>query len=607
VIRPVEDTAGPMDRRWRWSLGAVVAVGLLSYVNAVGGEFVFDDLQLIVNNDLIKTPGHVGEIVFSNLWDALGRGSNYYRPLPPLLFMLLHAVFGLQPKPFHLVNIALHAGTAALVFLLARELLAAGAGRAATRAPWPALVAGLLFAAHPIHAEAVAWISGVMDVSATFFSLLALWTYVRSTRPGRFQLVAYGVSLAALMLALLSKEPAVVVPVLLVLYDLLYRRHAVAGLGAAARRWAPPLAVVGVYLALRIVALGRLAPLRTAADIDPTAMLVNLPVLFSRYVQKLIVPTGLTVVHDLGPPLPPVSLRAVAALTVVALCAVAVAWAARRDHRALMAAMIFVLPLLPSLYVPALSQRLSNAFAERYAYFPSAGAALAVAIVLDRLARQRPRWYRVMLPAALAVAAVFGGMTLARNTVWTDSYTLWSDAVRKTPDLPVAHTNLGLALIRLGRADEGRHELQTALRLDPTLAEQSLISGVNAARRGQFLVAILAFQTALAYTPDLVEARYNLAVAFDGKGWTDLAIAEYRAAIALAPRHADAHNNLAILLAQHGRLDEAVSHFEASVGARPDDGQFRLNLARAYELTGRSALAEEQRRAAARPGATSAR
>ena len=579
---------------------AIVALAALCYANALHGDFVFDDGSLIVNNDVIKHPRNASAVFFSNLWGLIGQDTNYYRPLPLLLFMALHALFGKSPEAFHLVNIGLHAGTTALVFLTARTLLARSGARSAP-ASYAAFAAAALFAVHPVHTEAVAWISGVMDVACAFFSLLALYLY--ATRDDRaWSLLREALSLAALLLGLFSKEPAAVVPLVLVAHDLLFCRHRVSSLTRALRRWGPPFGVLIAYLVLRRMALGGLAPFASDEQGRSLQVILAVPRLFTLYLQKLAVPVALNAAHHFRPGVwtwPEVLLDGATLAVFVAL-----AWAAlRAGGTAAFGTLLCVLTLAPSLCVTALGQDLSGAFAERYLYFPSVGAALVVSAGLTRLESlgRRARW--AAWAGLTVLVLVFGAMTLSRNIVWSNSVTLWSDCVRKSPDLPLARENLGLALVGTGHREEGTRELQVALRLDPRLAQSSLVSGVMAAKKGQMLQAVLSFQTALLYKPDFAEAHYNLAAAYEHMGWISAAIQEYRATLAQDTNHADANNNLGILLAQTNRLDEAIDHFNAAIRSRPGDPELHLNLARAYDAKGLAREGAEQRSLAA-PAAT---
>ncbi len=123
--------------RARLSVLIVVAACVLVYANALRNDFVFDDVQLVKDNEAIRSIGSVPEIFTGNLWGILGKASNYYRPLPPLLYMATYGLFGLTPWAFHLLNVVLHAGASILVFLIASRLLRRS-GQRRERGPGPA-------------------------------------------------------------------------------------------------------------------------------------------------------------------------------------------------------------------------------------------------------------------------------------------------------------------------------------------------------------------------------------------------------------------------------------------------------------------------------------
>lgn len=588
-----------------WMALGVFVLGALCYLNALRGEFVFDDIKLIVNNDIIKDPRNASQIFFTNLWGLLGRDSNYYRPLPPLVFMLLHALFGLQPEPFHVVSVALHAATTSLVFLTARALLDA-AGTRPVQARWAAFAGAAVFAVHPVHSEAVAWISGVMDLSCAFFSLLALYLYVTADSSGR-RLPRELVSLGALLLGLFSKEPAAVVPFVVVAYDLMFGPRRVARLADALRRWGPPFAVLVAYLALRGYVLGGVAPFSRAEPPSSLDVVLMVPRLFALYLQVLVVPVGLNVLHDIEPVTALTSPALMWSFVIIGAFG-ALSWLALRAGRvAAFGLVLFLLPLAPALYVPALGQEMSLLFAERYLYLPSVGAAVLLSACLATLGSRSQQVQVGLSATVIVVVGLFAGMTISRNSVWKDGVALWTDCVQKSPGLGIAHEGLGLALLRRGQASEGTRALQVALRLEPDLAQRSLNNGLGAARSGLMLQAVLSFQTAIIYKPDFVDAHYNLGIAFEHLGWSMAAMQEYRATLARDAGHVDAHNNLGVLLAQQGRLDEAIDHFTAAARSRPSDPELHLNLARAYDARGVPKKAEEHRALAALAGTAPAK
>uniref|UniRef100_A0A669DCR3 dolichyl-phosphate-mannose--protein mannosyltransferase n=1 Tax=Oreochromis niloticus TaxID=8128 RepID=A0A669DCR3_ORENI len=194
------------------------AVALVLYVNTLGADFCYDDSRAIkTNQDLLpETPWT--NIFYDDFWGTLltHSGSHKsYRPLCTLSFRLNHAVGGLEPWGYHLVNVVLHGAVTGLFTSLARLLLGGGL--------W-SLLAGLLFAAHPIHTEAVSGVVGRADEGAALFFLLSLLCYIRHCRlrgrAGSWRLVAWFLgSLGCAACSMLWKELGVTVLAVSALYD----------------------------------------------------------------------------------------------------------------------------------------------------------------------------------------------------------------------------------------------------------------------------------------------------------------------------------------------------------------------------------------------------
>ena len=582
--------------RARLCVLVVVAACALSYANALSNDFVFDDVQLVKDNDAIRSIASVPEIFTGNLWGVLGKASNYYRPVPPLLYMSVHALFGLAPWAFHLLNVVLHAGASILVFLIASRLPSRPDGSGANVVP--ALLAALLFAVHPLHTEAVTWIAGIMDVSSTFFALLSFYAFLRADDAALLSGPRI-LSLASFFVATLCKEPALLLPALILACDYLRRRPADRSLARSAMRSVPYLAVVGVYLAMRAHALRGLAPMtRGESDLAAYQTVINIPPLFALYLWKLAAPLRQNVLYHVPPVTSLAEPRAVVGLLVATAFAVVAFWAARRRGALLLPLAFLALPLAPALYLPGLTQKPVNAFAERYAYFASVGFVLLVGAGLFWLGSRSPRAYTRAVGVLTLVIVIFAVLTVQRNVVWKDNLTLWSDSVTKSPASAFAHENLGYALFYAGRPVEGARELRTALALDPEIPSSIVATGIAYSKKGLLKKAILEFSTALMFDPDMVDAHYNLGLALHERGWLDAAIAHYERALALDPGLADAHVNLGIARAEKGDLDQAVAHFRTAVDLAPADRAARFNLARAYAAKGLREQADEQRRIA---------
>jgi tetratricopeptide (TPR) repeat protein len=579
--------------RTRVCVLVVVAACAIVYASALWNEFVFDDVQLVKDNDAIRSVASIPEIFAGNLWGVLGKTSNYYRPGPPLLYMGVYALVGLAPWAFHLLNVVLHAGASVLVFLIASRLLCRPAGGGAHVVP--ALLAALVFAAHPLHTEAVTWIAGIMDVSCTFFALLSFYGFLRADDappPGGARIL----SLVSFFLATLCKEPALLLPPLILACDYLRRSPADRSFGLSVKHSLPYLAVVGVYLAMRAHALRGLAPLtRGETDLGLYETVINIPPLFALYLGKLAVPLRQNVLYHVPPVTSLAEPRALVGWLVVIGFVAAALWAARRSQTLFLSLAFLALPLAPALYLPALTQKPVNAFAERYAYFASVGFALLVGASLLWLGSRSRKAYAGAVGVLTIVIVVFAVLTVQRNAVWRDNLTLWSDSVTKSPGSAFAHANLGYALFYAGRPAEGARELRTALGLDPEIPHSIVATGIAYSKKGLLTKAVLEFSVALMFDPDMVDAHYNLGLALQEKGWLDAAIAHYEKALAIDPRLQAAHVNLGIAWAEKGDLDKAIVHFRAAVDLAPDDRAARHNLARAYAAKGLREQAAEQR------------
>ena len=141
-------------------LAVIILTSIGVYGNAIFNGFVVDDMHQVVENPWIRDVSYLKEICSSNVWAFEGRDSNYYRPLMHVAYMGVYHLVGLHAWGFHLLNALLHAGATALVFLVGSRLFGRSEGSGIHPIATPALVAALLFATHPVHTEAVAWVAG---------------------------------------------------------------------------------------------------------------------------------------------------------------------------------------------------------------------------------------------------------------------------------------------------------------------------------------------------------------------------------------------------------------------------------------------------------------
>src|ERR1700687_1898329 len=203
---------------WRSSFALVpVVLAVLTSANQLWNTFAYDDTTQILKNDQIKNLSNLPLLFTTSVWsfmrEDIFKGDSYFRPLFTALLTVNYAIFGETAWGWHLVSTLLHAMTTMLVFTVVREL---------TERKWLALITALLFAVHPAHAESVAWLSGATDLLLGIFALTGFYFYLEYRKNKRGYLMA--IALVSYLLALLSKETAIVLPIVIAYCELIYFR-----------------------------------------------------------------------------------------------------------------------------------------------------------------------------------------------------------------------------------------------------------------------------------------------------------------------------------------------------------------------------------------------
>jgi tetratricopeptide (TPR) repeat protein len=559
-----------MDKRN--TIIAVVILFLISfgvYANTLSNGFVYDDQNQVVENTWIRNPGSIPEIFSSEVWGFTPRErSNYYRPIMHLIFMAEYGIFGLSPAGFHLGNIVLNAGVVIMVFFVA---LAFFPGRVLL-----SLLMSLIFALHPIHTEAVAWVSGVTELSYALFVLLALYFYIKADGRKGWQ---YILSVASFVLALLSKEQAISLLVFIVSYDALFRKEHFRG---ALKRYLPYVAITGIYFLIRTIAVGGFVHTDKHAELSAFQYVINVFPLFAKYLVMLVLPVGLNVFHVFRPAtslFEPVTLGSIF-LTGALLAGMIFSF--KKDRKIFFSIILIVIPLIPALYIPALGL---NVFTERYLYLPSVGFAFLIGAVIEHMKGINAQ--RVSAAVLLLVSVIYAAGTISRNAVWHNDFTLWNDAVRKSPDGAMSHYNLGLEYKKRGHTDKAISHFETALRLVPNFERARMELGLALAAKGFPDKAVEQFRSIIKQNPKNAEAYNNLGTVYGGIGMTEKAIEYFHEAIRLYPDYADAHNNLGIAYGSQQNFIAAIEHFERAVASNPDFFDAHYNLGVTFLRMGR--------------------
>lgn len=477
----------------------VVAVTLALFAPIVGYDFVtWDDPDFVYANPRLfpATPESV-----ARLWHEPNA-------LTYTTYVVLSAVPSdgtISPVAVHATSLLLHAVAALAAWALLVRLVGDPVG---------ATAGALLFALHPMQVEPVAWATGLKDVLSGCLGLLALLAWVR----GRGGLAGT----IWLVLALLAKPTAVVVPVMAAILDATVLRRAWRTSLWALIPWIVASLVFGV-----LVIVGQAEALRDAPPLWARPLIAADAIVF--YARQLVAP--ITLGPDYGRT--PAAVLDAPMLSLIALAAVAIAGGlVLRARRPWLTASVglFVAGLLPVLGLTPFNFQRYSTVADRYCYLALLGPALALASLIARRRRQ------TILALTAVGLVVLGVRTVVQLPVWRDSVTLLEHGVAVNPKSWGMYENLG--------------GVRTALR--------------------QPDAAIAAYRTSLALRPDRAAAHYNLGTALFGQGRADEAIVEWQETLRLDPSYILAHYNLGSVLAQRGDVDAAEAHFQDAVRIAPD-------------------------------------
>jgi tetratricopeptide (TPR) repeat protein len=514
---------------------ALAAIAVLAYLPVLRAGFVWDDDSLVTGNVLLRSAAGLRQIWFSTV------PSDYW-PVTLTTFWAEWHLWGLHAAGYHAVNLALHVGESLLLWAVLRRWSIPGA--------W---LGAMLFAVHPVNVESVAWIAERKNLLAMLFYLASLHWFAEGKK-------GYALSLAAFVLAMLSKGSAAILP--LVLLGLLAWRRP---LGKSdLLRLLPFFAVAALLTAVNIWFqghyLGAAGPIRAAG---PAARLAGAGAVVWFYLSKALWPLRLAFVYPpwrIEPSHPIWWLPDLAALGLTALLA------SRRRLRPVLGAWLYYgVALVPVLGLTDVYFMKYSLVADHYQHLALIGVtALAGAGWSAWRARTR-----AADAAAAALVAALAFLTWRQAETYRDSETLFRASLACSPDSWMARNNLGNLLAASGRNGEALEQYQAAARLAPRAAEIAGNLGDAWLKAGRPEAALAEFQRSVALDPDYAPARTNLGQLLLAQGHPGQAVPQFEAAWRLRPRDPEAEYNLALALAHAGRPHEAASHFAGTLRLAP--------------------------------------
>lgn len=457
--------------------GVILVTAAVVFAPLVRSAFfavTFDDDAFVIDNPWIGTLSWASAFRW---FGAFYHGD--YVPLALTSFAVDHHWWGLWPGGYHLTNIGLH--------LAASSLLAAWAARGSGRVE-VGLLAGGVFALHPVQLETVAIISQRKTLLATVFALLALLAYQRYL--SRRTAAPYLAGLACFALGSMAKSSIVTLPALLVLYDWLASRR------VRLVDKLPFLLVAGVAVWASIASKSGLPVVKAPHGGSHFATALLMGRVWLEYLGAVFAPLRLSAAYYYHPALAYSPWHAAALLLVIALHVGL--WSQRaRAPLAFFALFWFTLAMAPvANIVPIAVVR-----ADRYMYFAIAGFCWCIAQGLARIPVPRGtfRWLR---PPALALLLPLAAMTAAATPRWRDDVTIWRRVVAVHPWNARAHYLLGQAHANSGDWHGAVDMLQRSVTLDPTYPAPHVLLAQAFLRMGDIRRARAEVQELRRLTPE---------------------------------------------------------------------------------------------------------
>jgi len=558
----------------------LAALTFAVYANSLSGALVFDDQQLITHNPQLINIRTLGDVM------ALASGP---RQLLISSYGLNFYISRLDTFSYHLFNVILHAINSILVFYIIH-----GLARGIPSRDYVALAGSAVFSVHTLLTGAVSYIAGRSSVLCATFYFAAVLFFLKALdadQPVK-RAVHLALTLVSAFLAWQTKQEAITLPLLLAGIVVLRSEK-------LNWRWIAPLAATPVVvlvvfreqvaqLYVSVMSNKVLVAAGFERVLEPAAYFrTYLTAVVGYYLPRIVFPMHLSVdpqIDEVQYWYSPEFLFSIAVLG-------ALAWAALRYRKeqpllSFGLAALFISPLTAYVVLP-----LADVVQEHRAYIPALGAALLFAAAFQWIAKRHPqrKW-----PALIAIVLVFSVMTVARNRVWANSITLWSDAKMKSPNKPRPHFNLGQAYQDAQRMPLAIEEYQHALALKPDIhAAYSNMAAIYL-DSGQLDKGEETLLKVTEIAPDFTEGFINLAVLYLRRQQPDKALPAVDRAIALNSDSFAAHFNRGEILTLKGDLQEAVKSYSRAVYLRPDLPSFRLSLAVAQMRIGDNAAAEKE-------------
>ena len=577
------------------AIPAVLA--FLTSLNSLWNEFAFDDMQQVLRNELITQLSNLPRLFTSSVWAfnteslVIASSDPYYRPVFMALFTLNYSIFGTTAWGWHLMSVLVHTAVTLLVWLVLKEM---------TNRNEVATISAALFAVHPAHSESIAWISGVTDPLMALFLLPAFYFYVRFKKSGRKSFMA--LALVLFLPAVFSKETAFALPLVIAYCEIFHfggterlRKRIL----SAATLTVPFCVPAAVYLVMRYIALGHLAP--QGSRFELSTVLGTAPLVVLKYLGLSLIPIGYNLQHYTAPVLSFLEFSFIGPLLLIGAIAAALVLAKSRELS--FAGAWFLIYLLPPL--AGLRQFKPEYFVqERYLYLPSIGVCLALAVGIEWLAGRRIfKWSRAMTASIVtgSLLILFSVVYVKQNNVWSDTLSLFRHCADSNPGMTEPLILLSTEYYVQGDRQKAEQEARRALALRPDCVDANIQLSQFAYNDGKLDTAVEYLETARSAVADGPLQRGYLSRIYKDLGTLHAERKEFELAEGFLRRAVETMPSpqnwvtLGDYYFDRGRYAEALEMYELTeADTSKNYAPLRLKLGRTYDRLGQTQRARDE-------------
>ena len=503
-----------LNRSYILSLCFLVLISAGLYLNSIDNLFTNWDDQMIYSNWQIRSLG----------WENICKIFTYikgatYQPVRVLSYALDYYFWGHNPLGYHITNIFFYILTCIMVFLTLQTLSSSLRDKASSISHQRvALFGSLLFAAHPVHVEAVTWLAARKEVLQGFFFFFAFYLYLKGREgAGKRRLIYLGFTLFSILLATLSKPSAVVFPGIILIYEIAQRKNKWMDFIKSHRLFfglSIFISAIFTFILIKVMLdAGGVKPYRGGTFFN------NLLISFYAFlynIKLLIFTINYSAAYTIPVSNPIISLKTFTFVGITFLLTGLSIWSLKKTKVIFFSFFFFLVSLLPFLNIVPISTLL----ADRYVFIASFAYAFLLGIFFDRFYAYRQRKFSEGFFKLLSVSifilllAGYSFATIVQNKVWQNSYTLWSDAVEKYPESNTANALMGVVYMELGMDEEAVKYLEKAVQILPYDYQSLNNLGIVYGRLGQYEKALSGLLKAIYLQPDNDSIKINLSLLY---------------------------------------------------------------------------------------------